>query len=304
MAYLNAYNYLKLNLTKSITRFLILFAFLGTPLKSIAQIVPDNSLGAQSAVIQNSAPNIQLIGGGALRGSNLLQSFSQLNVNNGSAAYFVDPGVANIVARVTGSNQSTILGLLGVKGNANLFLINPQGFLFGPNAKLNVNRALTISTGNSLEFSSGYIFDTLNTNNLPSINIGNPSAINYNGNSSASIQVYGTGQNLFQAGNIFSPVTGFGQSTSGLIFSPGKQVSLLGGSILFNGGIITAPSGNVTIAAIDQGKINLNNISGLLTFDYSNVAGFKDIALTNQSLIDTSGLGYGTTTYLEEILPF
>ncbi|WP_293084779.1 filamentous hemagglutinin N-terminal domain-containing protein [Moorena sp. SIO4A1] len=41
-----------------------------------------------------------------------------------------------MLSRVTGTNVSNILGTLGVLGNANLFLINPNGIVFGSNSRL------------------------------------------------------------------------------------------------------------------------------------------------------------------------
>jgi filamentous hemagglutinin family protein len=53
-----------------------------------------------------------------------------LSVLEGRGAYFANPvGVKNILSRVTGANRSDILGRLGVLGNANLFLINPNGIV-------------------------------------------------------------------------------------------------------------------------------------------------------------------------------
>jgi filamentous hemagglutinin family protein len=294
MSKFRAYAHLNIFSSGHLQGLIILISLLIASKDCSAQIVPEQSLGNQSTVILNSAPNIQLIGGGALRGSNLLHSFTEFNINNGSAAYFLDPGVTNIIGRITGASPSKISGILGVKGNANLYLINPQGFIFGSNAKLDLNGALTISTGNNIGFSKGYIFDALNANSVPLVDLGVPSSINYNNDSNA-IQINGDGQTLFQAGNIFSPVTGFGQSTNGLIVKPGKQVSFLGGDVLLNSGVITGPSGNITVAAIGQGTLNLNTDSKTINFDYSNISSFKDISLTNKSIIDTSGLGLGTT---------
>ena len=54
------------------------------------------------------------------------------------ANFFNDSGLAtsNILGRVTGGNLSNIFGTIQTTGfgNANLFLMNPAGFLFGPNA--------------------------------------------------------------------------------------------------------------------------------------------------------------------------
>ncbi len=73
------------------------------------------------------------------RGANLFHSFREFNVEEGRSAYFTNPApIENILSRVTGDNPSQILGKLGVLGNANLFLINPNGIIFGQNASLDV----------------------------------------------------------------------------------------------------------------------------------------------------------------------
>jgi filamentous hemagglutinin family protein len=103
-----------------------------------AQIVPDRTLGNESSRV---TPNVTIKGlpsdridGGAVRGVNLFHSFQDFNIGSGRGAYFANPnGIANILTRVTGSNASNILGTLGVLGNANLFLLNPNGIVFGPN---------------------------------------------------------------------------------------------------------------------------------------------------------------------------
>ncbi|HEY9801283.1 MAG TPA: filamentous hemagglutinin N-terminal domain-containing protein, partial [Leptolyngbyaceae cyanobacterium] len=109
----------------------------------LAQITPDTTLGNQNSRVTTGV-NIQqkeadLIEGGVQRGSNLYHSFREFNVHNGQRVYFANPtGVDNIFSRVTGSNASNILGTLGVNGAANLFLLNPNGIIFGPNARLDI----------------------------------------------------------------------------------------------------------------------------------------------------------------------
>ena len=76
-------------------------------------------------------------------GTNLFHSFGDFNVPNNNIANFLnDSGLAtsNILGRVTGGNISNIFGTIQTTGfgNANLFLMNPAGFLFGPNATVNV----------------------------------------------------------------------------------------------------------------------------------------------------------------------
>ena len=76
-------------------------------------------------------------------GTNLFHSFGNFNVPNKNVANFLnDSGLAtsNILGRVTGGNISNIFGTIQTTGfgSANLFLMNPAGFLFGPNATVNV----------------------------------------------------------------------------------------------------------------------------------------------------------------------
>ncbi|HEY9600827.1 MAG TPA: filamentous hemagglutinin N-terminal domain-containing protein, partial [Allocoleopsis sp.] len=107
-------------------------------------IVPDTTLGIERSVVTSGVDLGGVLGerieGGAVRGTNLFHSFSQFNVGELQRAYFANPsGIINILSRVTGNNPSNILGTLGVTGgNANLFLINPNGIIFGPNAKLDI----------------------------------------------------------------------------------------------------------------------------------------------------------------------
>ncbi len=128
----------------------------------LAQIVPDNTLGAESSVV---TPNLNIQGtpsdridGGATRGANLFHSFGEFNVGEGRGAYFANPtGIENILTRVTGSNRSDILGRLGVLGGANLFLLNPNGIVFGPNASLDIQGSFVATTAERIQLGdSGY----------------------------------------------------------------------------------------------------------------------------------------------------
>ena len=82
-----------------------------------SNIVPDNTLGAESSqVIDNlRGQPIEVITGGAIRQINLFHSFGEFNISEGRGAYFFSPNVEiqNILARVTGNNRSEILGTLG-----------------------------------------------------------------------------------------------------------------------------------------------------------------------------------------------
>ena len=149
-----------------------------------AQIVPDGTLGAESSVVN---PDVEINGipsdridGGAARGANLFHSFQDFNVGEGRGAYFSNPAaIENILSRVTGSNSSNILGTLGVLGNANLFFINPNGIVFGPNARLDVGGSFVGSTANSLVFENGFEFSTTNPQAPPLLTINIPIGLRF-----------------------------------------------------------------------------------------------------------------------------
>ncbi|MEM0980329.1 MAG: filamentous hemagglutinin N-terminal domain-containing protein, partial [Cyanobacteria bacterium P01_H01_bin.58] len=131
--------------------------YLTTP--AFAQLIPDTTLGQESSIV---TPELiqglpaTVVAGGAERGANLFHSFTEFNVNTGQAVYFANPAaIDNILTRITGNNISNIDGLLGVNGNANLFLLNPNGVIFGPNARLDINGSFTTSTASSFAFADG-----------------------------------------------------------------------------------------------------------------------------------------------------
>ena len=178
---------------------------------AIAQITPDATLGTERSVV---TPNVNVKGqtadqidGGAVRGANLFHSFSEFNVGNGQRVYFTNPtGIENILSRVTGTNPSNILGTLGVNGGANLFLLNPQGIVFGPNAKLDIAGSFVASTANRLVFENGSIFSATNPQAPPLLTINVTPGLQYGSNQPGAITNAGNlsvGQNLtLAAGNL------------------------------------------------------------------------------------------------------
>ena len=152
----------------------VVMAFSGN--YALAQITPDQTLGNESSVV---TPNLTITGepgdlieGGAARGSNLFHSFQDFNVGQLQRVYFANPaGIENILSRVTGSNISNILGTLGVDGGANLFLLNPNGIVFGQNARLDIAGSFFASTANSLVFNNGTEFSATNPQAPPLLSI-------------------------------------------------------------------------------------------------------------------------------------
>lgn len=152
-----------------------------------AQITPDNTLGKENSQIRSGKINgipSTIIEKGARRGANIFHSFSQFNIPEAQGAYFTNPtGVKNIFSRVTGTTPSNLLGTLGVLGNANLFFINPNGIVFGPNAKLDIKGVFTASTADSIVFDNNFEFSASDPQVPPLLTVNIPVGLSIRDNS-------------------------------------------------------------------------------------------------------------------------
>ncbi|KAM3114576.1 beta strand repeat-containing protein [Phormidesmis sp. 146-33] len=219
--------------------FLTLLTCFGT--KGLhAQIAPATD-GTGTIVTPNN--NQFDITGGTQSGANLFQSFQQFGLNQNQIANFIsNPNIQNILGRVVGGDASVINGLIQVSGgNSNLYLVNPAGIIFGNSASLNVPASFTATTANAIGFGTNSWFNAVGTNNYADL-IGAP-------NSFAFI----TSGSLFNAGN--------------LSVGQGQSLTLLGGTVI-NTGTLSAPGGNITIAAIPGEKlVRLNQAGSVLSLD-------------------------------------
>src|SRR6266542_2736059 len=125
---------------------------------SQAQITLDGSLGPRGPL---TGPNYAIPATmGQIRGPNLFHSFGQFNIQKGESATFSGPpSISNILSRVTGGQPSTIDGVLRSQiPRAHLYLLNPSGVLFGPNATLDVQGSFHVSTADYLRLADGTCF--------------------------------------------------------------------------------------------------------------------------------------------------
>ncbi|MEH1847163.1 MAG: filamentous hemagglutinin N-terminal domain-containing protein [Nostoc sp.] len=252
---------------------------------ALAQITPDGTLGNNSSRI---TPNVNIKGsaadridGGAIRGANLFHSFQEFNVGELQHVYFANPtGISNIFTRVTGSNISNILGTLGVNGAANLFLINPNGILFGKNARLDVAGSFVASTANSFVFGNQLEFSATNLQTPSGLLTVNPSALLFN---------------QLQAGKIENrSIAPAEDNIFGLRVPDGRSLLLVGGDIAINEGQLNAPGGRVELAGIaGEGTVGLNVDGNNLSLIVPDGVAKADISLSNQALVSTSGEGGG-----------
>ncbi|MBI4780709.1 MAG: filamentous hemagglutinin N-terminal domain-containing protein [Oscillatoriophycideae cyanobacterium NC_groundwater_1537_Pr4_S-0.65um_50_18] len=249
-----------------------------SPLPAMAQRAPiaDETLGDEQSIVSpdeviRGVPSNR-IDGGARRGTNLFHSFQEFNIDAGRGAYFTNPdGVTNILTRVTGGNQSDILGTLGVLGNANLFLINPNGILFGQDARLDVGGSFVSSTANSIGFDNGFTFSATNPQAPPLLTVSAPIGLQYGRN---------PGEVRSQGASLQVP--------------DGQTLTLAGGAVSLDGGELLAPGGRVELGGVSAaGAVGLNR-DGSLSFP-DNVAR-ADVLMTNAASVDVRAGGGGSIT--------
>ncbi|MBD1920273.1 filamentous hemagglutinin N-terminal domain-containing protein [Microcoleus sp. FACHB-831] len=252
--------------------FLLLpFYFLLAEGGAFAQLVPDTTLGSESSIVTPSVlinnRQSDRIDGGAFRGANLFHSFLQFNINPGQRIYFSSPaGIENILTRVTGANPSNILGTLGVNGEANLFLINPNGILFGTTARLDVKGSFFASTASSIVFSDRNQFSANLSESSPLLTVSAPSGVQFGSNPGA-IRVQGAN-----------------------LVTPGKTLALVGGEVTLQGGRVSAPSGRVELGGVaGMGLVNLNQTANGWVLSYPGVQNFQDVQLSERATVDVSG---------------
>jgi filamentous hemagglutinin family protein len=170
-----------------------------------AQITPDSTLPNNSSVTRES--NTFNITGGTQAGSNLFHSFKEFSVPTGGAAIFNNAlDIQNIISRVTGGSASNIDGLIRAYGIANLFVINPNGIIFGKDARLDIGGSFLASTASSLNFADSTQFSTTGSQTTPLLSISVPLGLQLGTNNSGTIKSAGNlavRQNLtLTAGNL------------------------------------------------------------------------------------------------------
>ncbi len=259
----------------------------------LAQVTPDGTLGAESSVVTptnvNGLPGDQ-IDGGATRGANLFHSFEQFSVPTGGEASFNNAlEIQNIISRVTGGSVTNIDGLLRANGTANLFLLNPNGIIFGPNAALSIGGSFVGSTASAVNFADGTSFSTTApTTSLLTVSV--PIGLQYGGNA-GSIQVQGNGQGTRTATDLID-------TTVGLRVEPNQTLAIVGGDIvLSSGGTLKTAGGRIELGSVaGPGLVSLTPIDSGWALGYEGVPTFGDIQLSGAATVNASGADSGDIT--------
>src|SRR6476620_1760149 len=177
-------------------------------------------------------------------GTNLFHSFGDFNVPSNNIANFLNASgfaTSNILGRVTGGDISNIFGAIQTQGfgNANLFLMNPAGFLFGPNATVNVGGMVSFTSADYLRLADNARFNAVPGPADALLTASPVAAFGFLGSNPGAITVQG----------------------SQLSVTPGQSISLVGGNITVQSGVLddgvtiqparlSAPGGQINLASV------------------------------------------------------
>jgi filamentous hemagglutinin family protein len=250
------------------------------PLVVGAEVATDGTLGAK---VKRTGKNVKIPARlGQIHGKNLFHSFERFSIETGSKITFKGPdGLKNVIARVTGGERSEIYGTLAssVPG-ADLWLLNPAGILFGPNAMLDLPGSFHASTADELRFADGKVFSALDPQGSV-LSVEAPETFGFLRAKPAGIMV----------------------DQSVLEVNEGKALSLAGGDIAIRGnndgiandtgladepGTVRARAGRITLAALagpGAETVGTGEATGAVT---------GEIHLTGEASVIASGNGAGT----------
>ena len=252
-----------------------------------AQITPDGSLPTNVQKLQE----IMKINGGERAGNNLFHSFDEFNVPEGMKAVFENGlDIENIFTRITGDSISNLDGILSTQGTANLFLVNPNGIVFGENAALNVGGSFIVTTADSIKFNDGATFSASDTDSDPILTIEFPIGMGFdNITNLGTITVNGNGNQITQPTGI--EPTLIENSGENLNVESGNTLGLIGSNVTLDGGTVDVESGRIEIGSIDSGTVGIRKVDSGFAFDYSNVNNYQNINIINQSVLNSSDEG-------------
>ncbi|MGF1487357.1 MAG: filamentous hemagglutinin N-terminal domain-containing protein, partial [Prochloraceae cyanobacterium] len=267
--------------------FILLFL---SPFEAKAQLTPDHTLGNETSIVNKINNFVSEINGGSVRGNQLFHSFQEFNIDRGKTVIFNSSGIENIFTRVTGRNASNIFGTLKVNGNANLLLMNPNGIIFGKEARLDLNNSFIGTTASSLFF-NGFEFNATNPQNIPFGIKLSSSPIGGFHNTSIKLNFTGNNGDIIVSGNGHQLQNEFGKALQGrseaigLEVSLKKNIALIGTNISMINSILTAEGGKIEISAIKLGEVIFDKN---WNFDYQKVLNFGEINFSQRTLVDTS----------------
>jgi filamentous hemagglutinin family protein len=200
-------------------------------------------------------------------GSNLFHSFGRFDLAGDESATFTSKGsngpIKDVIGRVTDGNPSSINGNIRSKiPGANLYLINPSGILFGPNATVNVSGSFHASTADYIKLSDGARFQA-RTPDGSTLSAAPPAAFGFLNAAPGQITMNG----------------------NTLRVHSGKTLGLVGGPVSIIGGTLSAPAGTIRVKSVaGPGEVPAARGTG----SKPTVTDYGPVVITHSSTLDVS----------------
>ncbi|MCX7269470.1 MAG: filamentous hemagglutinin N-terminal domain-containing protein [Burkholderiales bacterium] len=248
----------------------------GQVVKGQAQINQTGASGATTTTIKQSTPQVSI-------------NWQSFNVGDKELVNFVQPDASSLaINRILGSQGSSIQG--NINANGQVWLINPNGIVFGKNAQVNVG---------------GLVATTLDTANPGSLT----GTQRFSGNSTAAVTNSGL-LNASEGGYV--ALLGYRVSNQGEINAPAGTVAMGAGSAVDlqfnnnqllgvqvyeslldamseNGGVIRADAGQVLLKAGAQGSLLRSAVNN------SGVIQARTVRKQGGKIVLVSGMKTGNT---------
>lgn len=246
-----------------------------------AQVTNDGTLGMNGAGPVANAPNSE--GGtdyfltesdGELVGPNLFHSLGRLDLGSTDAAIYQGaPTIENLITRITGGASAIDGTIRSEIEGARLFLINPDGIVFGENATLDVSGAVVVSTAHEVALGSTGRFDARAMGG-DILTVDPPESFGF-----------------------LAPPAPIRLNGSQIEGADGQSLALVGGDLTLSGmrsdgqpGLLSAPGGRIDLASLrSAGSVRrVEGASADLVLEGVGERG--DIALVDDFVVSTSGV--------------
>lgn len=250
------------------------FSFSGSSVR--AQIATDGTL---STTVTSSGTTFTITDGDLI-GNNLFHSFDEFSIpTNGAAIFDNGTDIENIFSRVTGRNLSDIDGLIQANANASLFLLNPNGIVFGPNAALDLGGSFLATTADRLVFDNGFEFSASDPQPPPLLTVNTPTGLQF-------------GLGAAEIVNRAQAVDASSGALVGLQVAADQAITLVGGLILMENGHLTTSGGAIELGSVAPDSV-VDIDPNTQALSYRQVEVFQDIFLTQGTKVNASGDGGG-----------
>lgn len=264
---------------------------------SMADVTFDGTVGPAGTL---SGPTMEITADrGQMAGNNLFHSFSEFNVNTGQTANFSGPdNVQNIFGRVTGSNPSTIDGIISSSiPGANLFLMNPNGMMFGPNAQINISGSFHATTADYLSFGNQERFYA-DINQNTTLSVAAPSAFGFLNDSVSYLTVDGSQLNVTDGNSIIISAGDIEITNAASVSAPDGKINI--SSVKSAGEIPTNAHQTDFDSFSELGSININNAS---TVSATGAYGGRIVIRGGKLTVDAASVSADTEIYATQMEP-